>query len=155
MSRGDPHTDIQNTLYETLRYTLVADTYGSPAHYEDATIAKEQQIGQRRADVALETPDENYAFEVKISRTDYKRYPGQATDYQRAGFEPVLVATPDVYAGLDGEPIPAGWCMLYEDGMSFIGGGPESLRPLETKWSTVSPEAVWHELSPTQLPRPE
>jgi len=153
------HNTIRNRLHEDLSTALVRDTYDSPAPYSghpDASVEREHSLDGGRPDVAVSLPEADFAFEVKTSYTDYRRYPAQASAYRRSGYQSVLVATPTVYhdLGEDGR-IPTGWCVRYNsDGFAFVAAAADELPVLEDRWGVVDPKTVDYQLSAENLDLP-
>lgn len=50
-----------------------------------------------RPDVTLETPIGNWAFEIKMSKSDLRNAHQQCIDYMSCGYEPVVVSPPSLF----------------------------------------------------------
>jgi len=156
MVRKPSHDAIAQSIYRELKMELFTNTAASTAPYVDSTeafVAKEYDIdGRRRADIAVQTPTTAFAFEVKTSYSDYTRYHGQALDYQKAGYEPILLATRDIYSSLGGETPPGEWFMIYFRGqMSFIEDRPEKLEPIADSCPVIDASEAHYTLKSSQF----
>jgi len=117
LSHRPEHDVIKDALYRRLSefskrelegISWSRDDTGQYPHKAKDVLEKETHIKGNlpsgksycRADLTFRVGDQHFAFEVKASNSDAKRWPEQAADYRSAGFRPIIATTLDVVAKL-------------------------------------------------------
>lgn len=150
MALHQTHDSIKDRIRHNVNRHLSLDKVGSPVSFsaDDTVIEKEHHIKDvgRYADLGLQTPDGDIAFEVKTSCQDFKRYPDQAKDYRLAGYIPVLVGTYEIFDEIsDSDKLPEVYYVLAtRRQMVFIDEYPDLLGPLAQShhWRCLSRDEV-------------
>lgn len=109
-----------------------------------------------RPDVVCETPFHDWAFEVKMSKSDLQNASEQVEDYEALGLRPVVVCPAELFWNIEHDDIPSLYSVVvYRSKHAFVDYIPSGLGCLVGKhgwWLLPSDDAHSYPYDDQYLP---